>query len=283
MPELPEVETMRRDLERLLGRRRIAAAEVLDPKVVAGDPATLVRGLVGRRVRDYGRWGKVLLLTLDEGAQLLLHPRMTGRLLALRPAEPLPPHARLVLSLSGGRRVVFDDLRRFGRVEYCPPGEGGGARLVGGLGPDALHCETRDVAPALRRRRGPLKAFLLDQTVVAGVGNIYASEILHHCGLHPLTPGCSLRPAEVELLVATTREVLAEGVAWRGTTIADYRTLQGETGGYQHRLQVYGRGGQPCLREGCPGVIERSVIAGRSTFHCPRCQRTGRQRRATAR
>jgi formamidopyrimidine-DNA glycosylase len=274
---------MRRDLERLLGRRRIVAAEVLDRKVVAGDPAALVRGLAGRRVREFGRLGKVLLLTLDDGGVLLLHPRMTGRLVALTPAQSLTAHARLVLSLSGGRRIVFDDTRRFGRVEYCPPGATEAQRLTCRLGPDALDCETAVVAVALRRRRVPLKAFLLDQTVVAGVGNIYASEILHHCGLHPLTPASTLRPAEVERLVVTTREVLAEGVAYRGTTIADYRTLKGEAGGYQHRLQVYGRAGQPCLREGCAGVIERSVIAGRSTFHCPRCQRTGCRRRATAR
>lgn len=270
---------MRRDLAELIGRRRFVAAEVVDLKVVAGDPAALVGGLAGRRVREFGRLGKVLQLALDDGGLLLLHPRMTGRLLALAPAEPLPPHARLVLSLSSGRRVVFDDPRRFGRVEYCPPGATEPQRLTCRLGPDALDCDTAVVAAALRRRRVALKAFLLDQTVLAGVGNIYACEILFRCGLHPLTPACTLRSAEVERLAGEIRTVLAEGVAYRGTTLADYRTLQGESGAFQQRLQVYGRAGEACLQEGCGGVIERSVIAGRSTYHCPRCQRSGRGRR----
>lgn len=279
MPELPEVETMRRDLQRAVGRRVVTAVEVLDPKAVAGDPDSLATGLTGRYVRAYDRRGKVLMLRLDDGRTLLLHPRMTGRFQLLPPGEDLPRHARVVFHLSGGQRLVFADPRRFGRLELRPAGEEEGGTLLCRLGPDATRCDADRLGEVLRRRRTPIKTLLLDQTVLAGVGNIYASEICYRCGLDPRTPSKALRRPEIRQLAAATEAVLAEGIALRGTTISDYRTVGGESGGFQKRLAVYGREGEVCVRQGCPGRIQRVVLAGRSTYFCSHCQRRGRRRR----
>ncbi|NPV47758.1 MAG: bifunctional DNA-formamidopyrimidine glycosylase/DNA-(apurinic or apyrimidinic site) lyase [Armatimonadetes bacterium] len=279
MPELPEVETMRRDLQKAVGRKVITAVEVLDPKAVAGGPDSLTTGLAGRHVRSYDRRGKVLILRLDDGRTLLLHPRMTGRFQLLRPHDELPRHARVVFHLSGGQRLVFEDPRRFGRVELRPAGEEEAGTLLCRIGPDATRCDADRLREALRRRRTPIKALLLDQTILAGIGNIYASEICYRCGLDPRTPSHALRLPEVRQLAAATEAVLSEGIALRGTTISDYRTVGGRSGGFQKRLAVYGREGEICLRAGCPGRIQRVVLAGRSTYFCSHCQRKGRRRK----
>lgn len=280
MPELPEVETMRRDLQRAVGKTRVAAVEVLDAKVVVGAPETLVAGLAGRQVRRYDRRGKVLILRLDSDDVLLMHPRMTGKFVMLQDGEPLSRFARVVFTLEDGRRLVFDDTRRFGRLELTPKGAEEGGRLLCRIGPDATRCDADRLGAALRRRSTPVKVFLLDQRVLAGVGNIYASEICFRCGLDPRTPCRALKGPEVRELATQTEAVLAEGIALRGTTIATYERMGGQSGGFQTRLAVYGREGQPCLREGCVGSIQKVVLAGRSTYYCSHCQRTGRRRLA---
>lgn len=279
MPELPEVETMRRDLRKAVGHAAIERVEILDTKVIAGDAAALIAGLAGRHIRVYDRRGKVLILRLDDGNCLLLHPRMTGRFLLLQPGDELSRHARLVLHLAGGRRVVFDDSRRFGRVELLSGGDEDNGALLCRIGPDATVCDAQRLQEVAQRRRTPVKVLLLDQRVLAGVGNIYASEICYRCGLDPRTPSNALRPLEVRQLAAETEAVLAEGIALRGTTISDYRTMGGASGGFQKRLAVYGREGEACSRESCGGTVQRIVLAGRSTYYCNRCQRRGRRRR----
>lgn len=278
MPELPEVETMRRDLQRAVGLARLTAVEVLDAKVIVGPPEAFTERLQGRQVVDYGRRGKILMLHLDSTDVLLVHPRMTGRFVLLAAGEPLSRFARVVFALADGRRLVYDDTRRFGRLELARSGEEEAGQLLGRIGPDATACAPARLAPHLRRRSIAVKAFLLDQTVLAGVGNIYASEICFRCGLDPRTPCRTLTAAEVRELAAQTQRVLAEGIALRGTTIATYTRLGGRTGGFQARLAVYGREGEKCLRAGCRGTIQKVVLSGRSTYYCSQCQRKGRRR-----
>jgi formamidopyrimidine-DNA glycosylase len=279
VPELPEVETMRRGLRRAVGKRVFAAVEVCDAKVAVGDAAALITGLVGRHVRRYDRRGKVLILRLDSGDALLLHPRMTGKLQVLEVGQELTRHARIVFTLSDDRRLVLDDTRRFARVELAPSGEEDEGALLCRIGPDATHCDAVRLAEVLRRRRVPVKVLLLDQRVLAGVGNIYASEICFRCGLDPRTPSHALKLAEVHELATQTEQVLAEGIAHRGTTTSDYRTVGGQSGGFQRHLAVYGREGEGCLRPGCRGTIQRIVLGARSTYYCSHCQRKGRRRR----
>jgi formamidopyrimidine-DNA glycosylase len=262
-----------------VGDTAIVTLEVLDSKTVSGKGQAVAAAVAGRHIEHYGRRGKVLILRLDDGAILLLHPRMTGKLKVLADGDELPRHARLVFHLADERRLVFDDSRRFGRVELARGGEEDAGALLCRIGPDATSCDPAHLQVHLSRRRTPVKVFLLDQRVLAGVGNIYASEICYRCGLDPRTPCHSLKPAEVRRLAKETEKVLAEGIAHRGTTIADYRSVDGQSGKFQKRLAVYGREGEACRRRGCPGTVRKIVLSGRSTYFCSHCQRTGRTRK----
>lgn len=279
MPELPEVETMRRDLQKVARGTTITEVEVLDEKVVVGEPEVFVEGLVGKRITAFDRRGKVLILRLNDGHALLGHPRMTGRFFGLKSTDELSRFARVVVGLDNNKRIVFDDIRRFGRLEVVSQAALDEAELLRNIGADALACEPGHVIQALRKRTIPVKVALLDQKIIAGIGNIYASEILFRCGLDPRTPSCRVTAAEASAIACETANVLAEGVKYRGTTISDYRTMDGERGNYQDRLMVYGRGGGTCLREGCDGIIQKTTLAGRSTYYCNKCQRKGRNRK----
>ncbi|MHB8996288.1 MAG: bifunctional DNA-formamidopyrimidine glycosylase/DNA-(apurinic or apyrimidinic site) lyase [Armatimonadota bacterium] len=279
MPELPEVETMRRDLARAVGKATITHVEVLDEKIIVGSAEAFIKGLTGRRVTAFGRRGKVLIIDLDNGTALLGHPRMTGRFFALKSKEELTRFARVVIHLDNAVRVVFDDIRRFGRLEVVASSMQDEAALLRNIGHDALHCDLGHLSKCFGNRSIPIKTALLDQKVVAGIGNIYASEILHRCGIDPRTPSKCLKPKEMAAIARETELVLAEGVEHRGTTISDYRTMDGKKGNFQDRLRVYGREGAPCLRNGCEGTIQKISLGGRSTYFCSHCQRTGRRRR----
>lgn len=272
MPELPEVETIKRSLApRLLGRR-ILEISVRLPRMVEGvDPEELRRRLSGQVIGGLDRRGKHLLLELAAGDRLAFHLRMTGRLL-LRPAgHPEEPHTHLVFLLSEGWELRYADLRKFGRLHYLPAGDPLPAPLAD-LGPEPLED---GFTPAvlegiLAGRRGPIKAVLLDQRSVAGIGNIYADEILHRARLHPARPAGSLSSAEIARLHAAIRAVLEEAILSRGTTSRDYVDGEGRPGEYQERLLVYGRAGGAC--PSCGAEIRRMVLAGRGTHYCPICQ-----------
>lgn len=279
MPELPEVETMRRDLAEVAGHAVVTTVEVLDERLIQGPVDEFISNLTDHSIVDYGRRGKVLILRLDNDMVLLAHPRMTGRLFALRPRQELSHFPRAIITLSNGTRIVFDDIRRFGQLELVPVAEQDAAALLRNIGHDALQSDLDHMRRCFAQRSIPIKVALLDQKIVAGIGNIYASEILFHCRLDPRTPCNRLKPAETAAIAAETKRVLAEGIEYRGTTIADYRTLDGKHGNYQDHLRVYGREGAPCLRPGCRGTIRKIVLAGRSTYFCSDCQKTGRQRR----
>jgi len=272
VPELPEVETIRRSLvARLLGRG-IERFEVRLPKAVHGLGVEEAAGrLAGQTIGGLSRRGKFLLLELASGDCLAFHLRMTGQL-RLQPAgSPYEPHTHLVFALSGGEELRYIDPRKFGGLDFLTPG-GSVPPGLAELGPEPLG---REFTPDLLRRllngrRAPLKSVLLDQRRLAGIGNIYADEILHRAGLFPARPAGSLDDSETGRLHEMIRAVLAEGIANRGTTRRDYVDGDGRPGQYQERLRVYGRAGRSC--PDCGAEIARTVVGGRGTHYCPRCQ-----------
>lgn len=257
MPELPEVETLCRQLRSVIAGRSILSSRVIDPKLEPLPP------LAGKTVQSLSRHGKQMTWMLSDGMCLTIQLRMTGRLFWLE-SDEMPPHARLVLSFHGGR-LVLSDPRRFATVQFSsPPGP---ASVPDGLGRiDPMH-----LAESACKRRLPVKSFLMDQKAVAGIGNIYASEILHRAGIDPMRPACNLTPAEWKNISAVMARVLKKAVKSRGTSISDWRDLSANHGEYQRQLRVYGRKGKRCLK--CRCEVQRIVIAGRGTFFCPVCQK----------
>jgi formamidopyrimidine-DNA glycosylase len=279
MPELPEVETIRRDLAPLLIGRLIRGVRVLRDRILVGiTPRRLQRRLVGRTVRGLTRRGKVLVWELDDGSALLTHLRMTGQFVPRR--GPLPTHTRAVFRFDDGFELLYVDIRCLGTLEYCPPGSAQAAATLRNIGRDALEqASPAEVADLLCASTTPLKARLLAQKPLAGIGNIYASEILWRARLHPDTRACDLTRAEALRLARAIPAVLREAIVNRGSTISDYRTGHGTPGFHQHYLRVYGREGLRCRRRGCPGRIVRMVRNNRSTYLCPVCQASARPRR----
>jgi formamidopyrimidine-DNA glycosylase len=270
MPELPEVETVRRRLAPVLEGRRLERVEIDDPRVTRPfDPQDVARELTGERVAQVDRRGKYLVLRFESGRALLIHLRMTGALLT--GANP-GPHRRAILTLDDGSEVAYRDVRRFGTWLLLEPDEVD-TYLDARVGPEPLAAgyRARDLAAKLVARRAPVKAALLDQRTVAGVGNIYADEALWRSRLHPLTPASELQPEEFKALHRAVREALRRGLERQGSTLRDYRLPNGEAGGMQHEFKVYGRGGEPCERCGTP--IDKIRVAGRGTWYCPSCQR----------
>ncbi|MCX7854571.1 MAG: bifunctional DNA-formamidopyrimidine glycosylase/DNA-(apurinic or apyrimidinic site) lyase [Anaerolineae bacterium] len=272
MPELPEVETLARELREALIGRTIVGAEVCWPRTVAApDPETFARRLTGRRIREIRRRGKWLLLGLDGEEWLLIHLRMSGRLAVEDADAPEDVHTRVVFRLDDGRRLRFSDPRKFGRMVLtaCPED------WLGDLGPEPLDpgLTPERLAGMLWGRRVRLKPLLTDQRFLAGLGNIYADEVLWRAGLSPLRCADTLTSEEVARLHRAIREVLEGAIARRGTTLADQRYVlpDGRPGEFAAHLVVYGREGTPCPC--CSAPIVRARIGGRSAHFCPQCQR----------
>lgn len=288
MPELPEVETVRRGLEPVLAGARIARAEQRRPDLRWPFPPRFAARLQDTRVTALSRRSKYLLADLDSGETLLVHLGMTGRILvsgapddgrqplgAFHHPHPAPlKHDHVVLDLDSGARLTFNDARRFGAMDLWPTAALDSHRLLAGLGPEPLGNGFHAAALAARieGRASPIKAVLLDQRTVAGLGNIYVCEALWRAGLSPHLIARDLPAAALEPLVAAIRAVLDEAILAGGSSLRDYRRADGELGYFQHSFAVYGREGAPCLRPGCGGTIARSVQSGRSSFHCPTCQ-----------
>jgi formamidopyrimidine-DNA glycosylase len=273
MPELPEVETTARTLRGRLVGRIITGAEVRWPRTAATHaPPDLAQAVTGRRIQDVGRRGKYVVFTLDQGS-LLVHLKMTGRLFVVPADSPQDQYVRAWFNLDDGHQLRFHDVRKFGRVYLVGDTE----EVTAPLGPEPLGDELTVAAfrSLLERRRGRLKPLLLNQTFLAGLGNIYADEALHRAGLHPLRTADSLSLSEQERLYMAIRTVLAGAVQARGTTLSDggYLDAEGRPGGFQTQVAVYGRAGERCPR--CGGAIQRIVLGQRSTHFCPRCQPEG--------
>jgi formamidopyrimidine-DNA glycosylase len=272
LPELPEVETVRRDLAAALSGAVVANVVVSGARSIRRypDAARFGSALVGTRLDTFGRWGKYLLVGLDSSQVLVAHLRMSGQfLLAPSADEPLAKHSHVRITFTDGRELRFVDPRTFGELFVTSSD----LPELRGLGVDALTVSLPSLADLLRRRRARLKPLLLDQRVLAGIGNIYSDEILWTARLRWSRPADRLRPIEVRRLHEAITSVLAEAVTERGSSLTDaqYVDLAGRPGGYQERHAVYGRLGLPCPRCGRP--IERTVVAQRSHFWCRACQR----------
>jgi formamidopyrimidine-DNA glycosylase len=273
VPELPEVETVRRQLAPLVEGRRFDRVEIADPRLTRPfSQAETAQRLEGERVRAIDRRGKYLIVRFESERALLVHLRMTGSL-RHAPAGELPddPYRRAVVALDDGSDLAYRDVRRFGTWLLLEPDEVD-SYLDARLGPEPLDpsFRARDLGARLANRRAPVKAALLDQRTVAGVGNIYADEALWRARIHPLREARSLDTREVQALHRAIRRVLELGIERQGATLRDYARPGGEAGGMQDEFRVYGRAGEPCDRCGTP--IERIRVAGRGTWYCPSCQ-----------
>jgi formamidopyrimidine-DNA glycosylase len=274
MPELPEVETIRRRLAPVLEGATIERAEIADPRLTRPvDPALVADALRGERIEALDRRGKYLLWRLSSGRTLVVHLRMTGSLRHASDGElPEDAYRRATLALDTGAAVGYRDVRRFGTWELLDEGH---LRpyLDARLGPEPLagSFTASRLAALAAGRTTPVKAFLLDQRRIAGVGNIYADEALWRAQIHPLRPAGELSGDELGRLHRALRAVLRKGIERQGSTLRDYVTPDGDGGAMQHEFHVYGRFGEPCDRCGRP--IERIVVGGRGTWFCPHCQR----------
>ena len=279
MPELPEVETIRRQLARRVGGRTLRALEILDPKWCEPlAPDALRDALEGRRVERLSRRGKYLIWECSDQVYLLMHLRMTGTLLY----DP-PPDARFTrvrIELDDGHELRFCDPRRFGTGELALGEPELDAFLGARLGVEPLGAEftAEHLYGVTRNRRAPIKALLLDQRRIAGVGNIYANEALFRAGIHPLRPAGALKRAQAAALRDAVVASLSAGLSAGGASIDDFRHPDGVKGAFQHEFLVHGRAGEPCAV--CGGLVVKFVAAGRGTYACERCQAKPRRRRS---
>jgi formamidopyrimidine-DNA glycosylase len=288
MPELPEVETVVRGLRRsILGRTilsvRLGKTDFID------DPVALEEHLPGRRIEVIERFGKFMLLRLSAAASdagldangdaapaaLLVHLGMTGQLAPSSAAQPSNKHTHVFLTLDDGRELRYTDARRFGRMAYLT--EVPLAEELRAFGADPLEVNATEFAARIRTRSARIKALLLNQSVLRGVGNIYADESLWRAKIHPARLGNRLSAREAETLRKALQDILKKAIVMRGSSISDFLDADGEPGEYQRRHRAYGREGERCYR--CRTLIRRIIVAGRSSYFCPKCQRAPRRRK----
>lgn len=285
MPELPEVETVRRGLAPVLSGARIARAETRRADLRFPFPPAFAERLTGRRIESLTRRAKYLVAGLDDGALWVTHLGMTGRWSVLgaktQPGDfyyaepPNPAHTHVLIETDAGNRLEFNDPRRFGYMDLLAADGLETHPWFKDLGPEPLgnHFHAGHLAAAFAGRKTSIKAALLDQRVVAGLGNIYVSEALHRAGIAPTRAAGRIAARRLEALVAAIRAVLEEAILAGGSTLSDYAGVDGAQGGFQQRFRVYDRAGAPCVAAGCGGVVRRLVQGGRSSFYCAACQR----------
>ena len=297
MPELPEVETVMRGLAPVLVGRRMADVNLRRPGLRFPFPANFAARLKGRQVLGLRRRAKYILVNLDDGQCLLVHLGMTGRITVLGGGQQphnlgefyfeegavdagAGPHDHVVFTLDNGVRIVYTDHRRFGVMDLLHENELASHKLLKDIGVEPLGNEFSGqyLAGAFRKKSAPLKAALLDQSIIAGLGNIYASEVLFRTHLSPRRKAGTLvrkntHDARLNDLVRHVRDILNEAIAAGGSTLRDFSATDGSAGAFQQRFAVYDRAGEKCLTPGCRGTIRRIVQSGRSTFYCPSCQK----------
>jgi len=285
MPELPEVETVRRGLAPAMEGRRIIRAETRRPDLRFPFPPNFARRVSGAKLTALGRRAKYLVGELSTGEALIMHLGMTGRFTVAEKKQKRrpgdfhretgvdPAHDHVVFELEGGTSITFNDPRRFGSMDLWPLGELDVYPAFAGLGPEPIsNAFSADyLRAAFAGKKAPVKAALLDQRVVAGLGNIYVSEALFRAGISPKRLAGSIKPDRLAKLAAEVRKVIDEAIIAGGSSISDFAGTSGERGYFQHRFRVYGRQGEPCPT--CARPIQRLVQSGRSTVYCPRCQR----------
>ena len=284
MPELPEVETVARGLRAVLPGRRILGVRLGKTDFI-DDPAAVEQHLPGTRIREVRRHGKFLVLDLESsngGARnfaLLIHLGMTGQIVTCPPEARVAPHTHVFLALDDGRELRYTDIRRFGRIAMLA--DGAQEYALRSLGLDPLEATEEQFIEKLRTRRARVKALLLDQHVLRGMGNIYTDESLWRARIHPMRLGANLAPGELRRLHRAVRGVLTEAIRLRGSSISDYVDSEGQPGEFQQRHRAYQREGKRCFR--CGASIRRAIVAGRSSYFCPRCQPAPRARRHRSR
>ena len=282
MPELPEVETVRRGLTPAMEGQVIVQADVNRPDLRWPFPDNMSERLTGKTVLRLRRRSKYVLADLSSGETLLIHLGMSGRMLISGDPlgqfvheHPAPEkHDHVVFHMSNGSRVTFNDPRRFGAMDLLDTATAEKHKLLAALGPEPLGNDFNDsvLLTALKNEKSPVKSALLDQGIVCGLGNIYVCEALFRAGISPTRLAKDLIKPRVRSLVPIIRDVLSEAIEAGGSSLKDFRQADGELGYFQHSFDVYGREGEPCRTEGCTNAIERIVQSGRSSFHCPTCQ-----------
>ncbi|MEO0386335.1 MAG: bifunctional DNA-formamidopyrimidine glycosylase/DNA-(apurinic or apyrimidinic site) lyase [Pseudomonadota bacterium] len=285
MPELPEVETVRRGLDPVLTGAVIARTEVRRPDLRWPFPPNMAARLTGVRVLALRRRSKYLLADLDSAETLLIHLGMSGRIVIAGQGDALGAflhdpgggarHDHVVFHLASGAVITFNDPRRFGAMDLTATAAVGAHRLIAPLGPEPLGnaFSAAHLAARFLGRRSAVKAALLDQRNVAGLGNIYVCEALWRARISPLRAAGRISQARLEDLARAVRETLRDAIAAGGSSLRDYRQADGALGYFQHSFAVYGRAGEACQRPGCAGIVRRRVQSARSSFYCPRCQR----------
>jgi formamidopyrimidine-DNA glycosylase len=281
MPELPEVETVARGLQKSVTGRRIVSVRLGKTDFI-DDPAALEQHLPGRRIEAVERYGKFMLLRLSprgnadpssqngdaESASLLVHLGMTGQLAPCAAAQPYAKHTHVWFELDDGRELRYTDPRRFGRMAYLTGS--GLAQELTVFGADPLLISAEDFVSLVRSRNARIKALLLNQSVLRGVGNIYADESLWRAKIHPMRRGTELSKKQALVLRRVLQDVLRKAILARGSSISDFLDAEGQPGEYQRHHRAYGREGKPCYR--CGATIQRVIVAGRSSYFCPKCQ-----------
>ncbi|HXN51977.1 MAG TPA: bifunctional DNA-formamidopyrimidine glycosylase/DNA-(apurinic or apyrimidinic site) lyase [Candidatus Acidoferrum sp.] len=285
MPELPEVETVARGLQKSIAGRRILSVRLGKTDFI-DDPAALEQYLPGRQIEKVERYGKFMLLRLSargnavadsengdaEAASLLVHLGMTGQLAPCAAAQPCAKHTHVWFGLDDGRELRYTDPRRFGRMAYLTRALL--AKELTAFGADPLLVSAQEFASRIRSRNAQIKALLLDQSVLRGVGNIYADESLWRAKIHPMRRGTELSKKQAQALRRVLQDVLRKAILARGSSISDFLDAEGQPGEYQRHHRAYGREGQRCYR--CGTAIRRVIVAGRSSYFCPKCQRAPR-------
>jgi formamidopyrimidine-DNA glycosylase len=289
MPELPEVETVRKGLEPVMTGIRILRADIRRPDLRWPFPDRMAERLTGARIDQLRRRSKYILADLDSGESLLIHLGMSGRMIVsgapkdrgdilgdFHNLHPAPEkHDHVVLDMENGARVTFNDTRRFGAMDLIPTDSAHTHMLLAKLGPEPLGNELNEsyLIDKLKGRKMPIKSALLDQRIIAGLGNIYVCEVLWRAGISPKRQAGSLSGAKIAGLVPIIRDVLTAAISAGGSSLKDYKQTDGELGYFQHSFAVYGRENEPCNRAECKGNVARIVQSGRSSFYCSKCQR----------
>ena len=283
MPELPEVETVRRGLEPAMKNQLISKVDVNRPDLRWPFPPNMAKRLSGARVVGLRRRSKYILVDLDSDETLIVHLGMSGRMLVsgiqvgqFHQEHPAPKkHDHVVFHMENGARVTFNDARRFGAMDLALTAAVEQHKLLTSLGPEPLGNSFNEnyLIRALSGKNAPIKSTLLDQRIIAGLGNIYVCEVLFRAKISPITKASELSKLRISKIVPIIREVLEEAILAGGSSLKDYRQTGGELGYFQHNFQVYDQENQLCSSVGCTGVIVRVIQAGRSSYYCPRCQR----------
>lgn len=273
LPEMPEVESIRRDLIGRLVGQQICDIDVALPRLIKWPTATIFQAmLIGSRITDLKRRGKYLLLEMDNKNKLIIHLRMTGRLCYVTNGQEKDAYTRIIFYLDNGDMLVYADTRTLGTLYTLDESEMWRIAGLANMGPEPLSAEftVEYLQATLHKSKGKVKSFLLNQKYIGGLGNIYVDEALHLAGIHPACICCNIKPIAIENLHAAINKVIGDGIADGGTTFRDYRNGNGGKGSHQEKLFVYGRTGQACRN--CGSLIEKTEIGGRGTHFCPKCQ-----------